>query len=114
MGAGARRVRVGQTAEEVGRWAVVGGTEHEMPVVWQDAVGHNLDGKPLVGLGQHALEGFLVGVVGKQRQPGDRPAESVIDQILRCSASGSGHGRQVAASPAVAEKKELRPRFRRR
>ena len=36
-----------------------------MPVVWQDAVGHNLDGKPLVRLGQHALEGFLVGDLGR-------------------------------------------------
>ena len=73
MGVAAQRVRVGQAAEEVGRLAVVGGVEQEMPVVWQDAVGHNLDGKPLVGPGCRALEGFLVGVVGKQRQPGDRP-----------------------------------------
>ena len=79
MGVAAQRGRVGESAEEVGRLAVVGGAEHEMPVVWQDAVGHNLDGKPLVGLGCRALEGFLVGVVGKQRQPGDRPVESVLN-----------------------------------
>ena len=83
MGVAAQRVRGGQATEEVGRLAVVGGAEHERPVVWQDAVGHNPDGKPLVGLGCRALEGFLVGVVGKQRQPGDRPVEGVIDQILR-------------------------------
>ena len=104
MGAAAQRVRGGQAAEEVGRLAVVGGAEQEMPVVWQDAVGHNLDGKLLVGLGCRALEGFLVSVVGKQRQPGDRPVESVIDQILRCSASGSRHGPQVAARRAESRK----------
>ena len=104
MGMAAQRVRVGRAAEEVGRLAGGGGAEQEMPVVWQDAVGHNPDGKPLVGLGCRALEGFLVGVVGKQRQPGDRPVECVIDQILRSSASGSWHGRQVAAPPGQGQK----------
>ena len=99
MGVAAQRERVGRPAEEVGRLAVVGAAEREMPVVWQDAVGRNLDRKPLVGLGCRALEGFLVGIVGKQRQPGDPPVESVIDQILWRSASGSRHGRQSAAPP---------------
>ena len=74
-------MREGQPIHEPREVAIVAWPDHEMPVVWHDAVGQESHRHACTGLHQYALKRSVVPVVLKQRPAGVRPIEHVIDHV---------------------------------
>jgi len=63
---------------------------------WHDAIGEDVDGEMIMGLGQGAFEGDVVLVMAEERNVCDGAVEDVIGEIGGAASGGSWHWLRVA------------------
>jgi hypothetical protein len=62
-----------------------GRADHEVPVIWHDAVGEQGDGYPFKGLNEHPLEGLVIPSFEKELVATNRSIVDVNHQVVRRS-----------------------------
>ena len=93
MGVPPHRMRVRQPPEKIGELRIRLRTDDEVPVIRHHGVRENRQGLSLERLFQNAIEGFIVFLLLKQRQPSHSAVKHVEANISGANTRSSGHGR---------------------
>jgi len=80
MGVPALGMRQRHPADERRKVTVLSGPKHEMPVVWQHAIGQKTHLHSANGLVKDSLERFVVLWRAEDLHPGIRPIQHVVHQ----------------------------------
>jgi hypothetical protein len=87
-------MRAGQPMHEI-REMSCRRANHQMPVIWHDAVGEQRDRHSFKGLNKNPFEGFVVPCVEEQLMPANRSIVDMQNQVVRISKRAARHSLEV-------------------
>jgi len=109
VGVPALCVRDGDEPEELRELSIFRRPQHHVPMIGHQAIAQQPHRQPLMHMGQHLLEGQVVGILQKDRVAGDGPVQHVIRITAGVDAKPAGHGQSECRRIAALSNKDSRP-----